>query len=76
MTIREEISIESFQFWSGAEDRADKLTYNELVSIGKELEDMYPDGMTATELNDLFWFDFDSIAQMIGETEDSILERK
>ena len=34
------------------------------------LEDMYPDGLTATELNDLLWFDADWVLSMVGIEEE------
>ena len=58
MKITKEISFSQFEPWSGAVD-----TYNLIVEAGKEdeleaiLEDLYPDGLSDTELNDLLWFE-------------------
>lgn len=44
--------------WSGAVD-----FYNEIVNAGKldelefALDELYPNGLSETELNDLLWFD-------------------
>ena len=44
--------------------------------IEEALEEDYPYGMTEGEVNDLFWFNRDYICNIIGETEESILERE
>lgn len=76
MTIRTETNLRYFDFWSGAADRAKLLTSKELDAVENELEDIYPDGLTATELNDLFWFDFDFICEIIGITESEVFNRE
>ncbi len=65
--------ISDYTPWSGAVDfyeeivNADKLDELEFI-----LEDIYPDGLTMTELNDLLWFEQDWVREMIGlELEDS-----
>lgn len=55
-----------FEFWSGACDTARHLKDNEIELIFRELEDMYPDGLSDTELNDIFWFEDDWLARIIG----------
>ena len=61
MTIKSEISLENFQAWSGAVS-----TLNRIINEGKcsqlefMLEELYPDGMTDTQLNDLLWHDSDT----------------
>ena len=51
-------SLSNFNFWSGAKDNASELTDSQLDTIECILEDIYPDGMNETSVNDLFWFDF------------------
>lgn len=72
MTIHSETALRNFGFWSGAKERADMLTSSQLDAIETELEQIYPDGMTETELNDLFWFDFDFVCSLIGTSEAAI----
>lgn len=36
---------------------------------------MYPDGMSETELNDLLWFEDDTIAEWLGFEDWEALER-
>lgn len=66
MTIKTEQSLRYFEFWSGAKGRAEMMTSEELDSVENALEELYPDGMTDTEINDLFWFDFDYVCDLIG----------
>ena len=66
MKVTKELSLSNFDFWSGAKERAQMLTIDELNEIERQLEDVYPEGMDETQINDIFWFDFDWVAQMIG----------
>ena len=75
MKIYKEESLSRFEFWSGAKQISDKLTYDELDQIEVVLEELYPDGIDETEINDLFWHESDTIAEWLGITVDEILER-
>lgn len=66
MKITTETDIRNFEFWSGAKDRVKDIRYDDWDSIEAAVEEMFPDGCTDTELNDLFWFDFNLIAQACG----------
>ena len=66
MTIKTEQSLRNFEFWSGAKANTEMMTAEELDSVENELEAMYPEGMTDTEINDLFWFDFEYVCDLIG----------
>jgi len=66
MKLYKEESIRNFEFWSGAKDTAKYLTEDELDTIEAILEDLYPDGMSETELNDFFWHERDVIAEWLG----------
>ena len=62
MKIYTEDSISNFEFWGGAKDTAEKIDNADAWDeVETSLEDLYPDGMSDTELNDLFWFDDDFI---------------
>nr|DAG72205.1 MAG TPA: hypothetical protein [Caudoviricetes sp.] len=69
MKIYKEQSLENVQFWSGAEDRVKYLTADDFQIIENELEQLYPEGIGETELNDLFWFEEDWIAELLGYTD-------
>lgn len=55
-----------FEFWAGAKDFREQLTPEELDIIEEQLEDIYPEGMTETELNDIFWFDPEFVCDLLG----------
>lgn len=67
MRIVVEKSLRDFDFWSGGADRAEKCSDEELDSIEEFLEEIAPeDGWSDTGINDMFWFDFDTLAQHLG----------
>ena len=80
MRVYCEISLTSFEFWSGAKCRAEQLTYSELEELEYILEDIYPEGIEDTTINDLFWFDFPIVCEWLGlqldENEDIIREEE
>ena len=61
------IDFSNYKPWSGAVDTyelikdADKLDELEFY-----LEELYPDGITATQINDILWFDSDEILKYLG----------
>lgn len=63
-------SLRNFEFWSGAKYNADKLSYDQLDQLENILEESYPDGMDETEINDLLWFDFETVCEWLGIEED------
>jgi hypothetical protein len=66
MKITTETSLINFIFWSQAMINASKLSYYDLNRIERVLNEVYPDGMSDTELNDLFWHEFDTVLDWIG----------
>ena len=76
MTIKTETTLKNFDFWSGAKDTVKYLTESELETIESNLEELYPEGMTDTELNDFMWFEDDTIAEWLGYNDfDEIMSR-
>lgn len=70
MKIITEQSLADFKFWSGAEDTAQRI-WEEQGSEGFDqleaiLENLYPDGIDETELNDLLWFDAETVYEWLG----------
>lgn len=71
MKITKEISFSQFEPWSGAVD-----TYNRIVEADKEdeleslIDELYTDGLSDTELNDLLWFESDWLLESLGITEE------
>lgn len=65
MTYIVEQSLRDFEFWSGAKQTVDYLSLNDLDTIEDILEsdrNTYSD----TDINDLFWFEDDLIAEWLG----------
>ena len=71
MRIYSETSLENFEAWSGAVDTLDRVREagkcDELETI---LEDLYPDGMSETELNDFLWFEPETVYEWLGIEEE------
>ena len=74
MKITKEISLDRFDAWCGAEKTLDKI-----ISEGKAeefefiLEDLYPEGMDETQLNDLLRFEPEWCFEAVGiRTESEI----
>ena len=75
MKVTNEVQLSSFEFWSGAKPLANMLTVEEFDIIEQALDELYPDGIDETHLNDLFWFDGDYIAEIIGfESEEELIQ--
>ena len=65
--------LRNFEFWSGAKDTADRLNDEQFGIVEhlleQEQEERIAGGgepMTETEINDLFWFDSDTIFEWAG----------
>ena len=76
MKITSEISLRNFEGWSGAVDTLNTLTDDQKDALEANLEDLYPDGMDETSLNDLLWFENDTIAEWLGFDDWEDLERE
>ena len=76
MKITYELDLNSFEAWSGAISTLERIRNEGKTSqLEAMLEDLYPDGMTETELNDLLWFDSESVYEWVGlRTESQIQE--
>ena len=67
MKVISEISLRDFKFWSGGEDRAKNCTDEQLDKIESIMESAAPEsGWTDDDINNFFWFDFDTIADWLG----------
>ena len=76
MIITSEVKLSNFDFWSGAKDFASKLTYTELEEAEAILEDIYPDGMNETTINDLFWFEPETICEWLNLDIEDVYNRE
>ena len=77
MTITYELDLNRFEAWSGAKDTLDRIQREGKCSLLEQiLEDTYPDGMTETELNDLLWFDSESVYEWLGIRSEEQIENE
>lgn len=65
--VNDNLTLRNFEAWAGAKD-----TKQLIIDNGKELdfefliEDLYPDGMSETQLNDILWFEDEWICETLG----------
>lgn len=77
MTITYELDLNSFEAWSGAKDTLDRIQREgKCVELENILEELHPDGMTETELNDLLWFDSESVYEWLGIRSEEQIEKE
>ena len=67
MTITYELDLNRFEAWSGAKDTLERIQREgKCTELENVLEELYPDGMTETELNDLLWFEPETVYEWLG----------
>ena len=77
MTITYELDLNNFKAWSGAVDTLERIQREgKCAELENILEELYPDGMTETELNDLLWFDSESVYEWLGIRSESQIEKE
>jgi len=64
MKATSELNLRDFDFWRGAKQH--NFDYDDLNNLESTLESIYPDGMSETQVNDLFWFDEEFLCECIG----------
>lgn len=70
--INDNLSLVNFEAWSGAKDTKQTIIDNNKVDeFDNLIDELYPDGLTETKLNDILWFEDAYIFENIGiEVED------
>jgi hypothetical protein len=64
-------SLEDYTPWAGAAETWDRISdEGKIEELDNLLEELYPDGIGLTELNDLLWFEQDWIYEQLGIAED------
>ena len=77
MTITYELDLNRFEAWSGAKETLERIQREgKCTELENILEELYPDGMTETELNDLLWFDSESVYEWLGIRSESQIEKE
>lgn len=73
-TFNEDTKLVNFEAWSGAIDTKQIiLDNNKGEDFNALIEELYPDGLSETALNDILWFEeewiFESLGIKIQETK-------
>lgn len=71
MALVVNVGIDGFKPWSGAVSTWDTIVdEDKLDALEFILEDLYPEGITDTQLNDILWFESDWIYETLGIIEE------
>lgn len=72
MKLYKEFSAEDFEAWCGGVDTLDKiLEEGKGEDLEALLDEIFPDGATETEVNDLLWFEPEYVFENLGiETDE------
>ena len=71
MIIKREISIVDFKAWSGACSTLKAIINADKVEeFDYLIEEIFPDGLSETELHDLLWFDSDWVFEALGMSDE------
>ncbi len=67
MKIHSEITLENFEAWSGAKDTQARIIEEGMAKqFDALIEELYPEGLTETQLNDILWFEDEWIYETLG----------
>lgn len=70
-TINNNQTLDNFNAWSGAVDTKERILDENKGDIFEDLiEELYPDGLTETQLNDILWFERDWIFENLGISDE------
>ena len=70
-TFNENTTLVNFDAWSGAVDTKERI-----INEGKAdefdnlIEELYPDGLSETQLNDILWFEDDWLFETLGISDE------
>lgn len=71
MKVHSDISVLNFNAWSGAVDTQKRIIDEGLCDeFDSLIEELYPDGLTDTQLNDILWFEEDWIFESLGISDE------
>ena len=64
-------TLRNFNAWSGAVDTKETiLEHDKEEDFECLIDDLYPDGLTDTQLNDILWFDSEWVFECLGIKEE------
>ena len=66
-TYNENTKLVDFDAWSGAVETKERIIQEDKAEdFDSLIEDLYPDGLSETQLNDILWFEEDWIYESLG----------
>ena len=66
-TFNENTTLVNFDAWSGAVDTKERIIQEgKADEFDNLIDELYPDGLSETQLNDILWFEEDWIFEMLG----------
>ena len=70
-TFNDNLRLEDFDAWSGAVETKERIIEEgKAEQFDSLIEELYPDGISETQLNDLLWFEEDWLFETLGITEE------
>lgn len=70
-TYNENATLADFDAWSGAKDTKETiLEADKGEEFDSMIEELYPEGLSETQLNDLLWFDSEWVFESLGISEE------
>ena len=70
-TINEDQILQDFNAWSGAISTKETIIENDKEQEFENLiDELYPEGLTETQLNDILWFESDWIFECLEISEE------
>jgi hypothetical protein len=71
MKVHSETTLRNFNAWSGAiETKQAILDANKEDEFEQLIDELYPEGIDETMLNDILWFDSEWVFESLGITEE------
>ena len=70
-TFNENTTLVNFDAWSGAVDTKERIMQEgKADEFDNLIDELYPDGLSETQLNDILWFEEDWIFEMLDISDE------
>ncbi len=70
-TFNENTTLSNFNAWSGAVETKERIIEEgKADNFDQLIEELYPDGLSETSLNDILWFEEEWIFEMLGISDE------
>lgn len=71
MQIIQEVAVQDFEAWAGGVDTLQTIIDNNMaVEFEQLIEELYPDGVTETQVNDILWHESEYVYDVLGIEEE------